>query len=148
MYLIGFCYNAVNYNYYRVSFSCTCWGDSRYPGIVVPGDVRPILAICLYGSGSINKPPTIKVGQHTAFRGVICGGKVGKNAFWDAFDAFVWVWLVDASVVGWCVAVVFALGGGVGAGLGSFKTTWRPFKVVCWMLVLYGCLNKEDFGIS
>ena len=54
------------------------------------------------------------MGQHSPAGGVICGGKVGKNAFWDAFYAFVGVWLVDASV-GWCVAVVFALGGGGGA---------------------------------
>ena len=84
----------------------------------MPGDVRPILAVGRYGGGRIHKAAAIKVGQHTAFRGVICGGKVGKNAFWDAFDAFVGVWLVDASVV-WGVAVVFALVWGGGAGLGS-----------------------------
>ena len=84
----------------------------------MPGDVRPILAIGRYGGGRIHKAAAIKVGQHTAFRGVICGGKVCKNAFWDAFYAFVGVWLVDASV-GWGVAVVSALVWGGGAGFGS-----------------------------
>ena len=74
----------------------------------MPVDVCPILAVGRYGGGRIHKPSTIKMGQHTAFRGVICEAKVGKNALRLAFDAFVGVWLVDASVVR-RVAVVFAL---------------------------------------
>ena len=84
----------------------------------MPGDVRPILAVGRYGGGSIHKPSTIKVGEHSPAGGVICGAQVGKMAFRGAFYAFVGIGLVHAGVcVG--IAVVLALGWGGCASLGA-----------------------------
>ena len=96
----------------------------------MPGDVRPIQAIGFYRGGSIHKPSTIKVGEHSPAGGVICGVQVGNMASASTFYPFVGIWLVYAGVcVG--IAVVLALGWGGFAGLGAAISIYTIATIPC-----------------